>query len=91
MKRLPSYLLVLFAGLFLTSCEKSVFKGFDKMDNGAYMRFHEVNEQGRMPEIGDHVVVDIKQTLGDTLNKIIPLDAFRKAKQEEPEEELLQG
>ena len=67
MKRLPSYLLVLFVGLLLTSCEKSVFKGFDKMDNGAYMRFHEVNEQGRMPEIGDHVVVDIKQTLGDTL------------------------
>ena len=33
-----------------------------------------------------------KQALGDTLNKIIPLDAFRKAKQqEEPEEELLQG
>lgn len=33
-----------------------------------------------------------KQALGDTLNKIIPLDAFRKAKQqEEPKEELLQG
>lgn len=32
-----------------------------------------------------------KQALGDTLNKIIPLDAFRKAKQQEPEEELLQG
>ena len=32
-----------------------------------------------------------KQALGDTLNKIIPLDAFRKATQEEPKEELLQG
>ena len=32
-----------------------------------------------------------KQALGDTLNKIIPLDAFRKAKQEEAKEELLQG
>ena len=32
-----------------------------------------------------------KQALGDTLNKIIPLDAFRKAKQEESEQELLQG
>lgn len=67
MKRLPSYLLVLLAGMMLSSCEKSVFKGYDKMDNGAYMRFYEVNEQGRIPEIGDHVVVDIKQTLGDTL------------------------
>ena len=67
MKRLPSYLLVLLAGMMLSSCEKSVFKGYDKMDNGAYMHFYEVNEQGRIPEIGDHVVVDIKQTLGDTL------------------------
>ena len=32
-----------------------------------------------------------KQALGDTLNKIIPLDACRKAKQEEAKEELLQG
>ena len=32
-----------------------------------------------------------KQTLGKTLDNIIPIDAFRKAKQEEQEEELLQG
>lgn len=32
-----------------------------------------------------------KQALGKTLDNIIPLDAFRKAKQEEQEEELLQG
>lgn len=33
-----------------------------------------------------------KQTLGDTLNKIIPLDAFRnQGKMQQSEEELLQG
>ena len=51
----------------LVSCEKSVYKGFDKMENGAYMQFHDVNNQGDMPQIGDFVVVEVKQTLGDSL------------------------
>ena len=31
------------------------------------MQFYEVNKQGEMPKIGDHVIVDVKQTMGDTL------------------------
>lgn len=67
MKRLPSYLLLLLGCMLLMSCERSVFKGFDKMENGTYMQFHSVNNQGDMPKIGDYVVVEVKQTLGDSL------------------------
>ena len=67
MKRLPSYLLVLFSCLILTSCEKTAFKGFDKMKNGTYMQFYDVNNEAEMPQIGDYVVVELKQTMGDSL------------------------
>lgn len=67
MKRLPSYLLCLIGCVVLSSCEKSVYKGFDRMDNGAYMRFHEVYKENDMPKIGDYVIVDLKQSLGDSL------------------------
>lgn len=67
MKRLPSYLIILLLGVVFFSCKNSVYKGFDKMENGAYMHFYDVNKQGDMPLIGDVVVVDIKQTMGDSL------------------------
>lgn len=53
--------------MMIMSCKNSVYKGFDKMDNGAYMQFHNVNKQGKMPKIGDHVVVSMTQMMGDTL------------------------
>ena len=67
MRRLPSYLLLVLSCVILVSCGKSAFKGFDKKGNGAYMQFHEVNKQGEIPKIGDHVIVDLKQTIGETL------------------------
>lgn len=67
MKRLPSYLIILLLGVVFFSCKNSVYKGFDKMENGAYMHFYDVNKQGDMPLIGDVVVVDIKQIMGDSL------------------------
>ena len=67
MKRLPSYLLLLVVSLTFLSCERAVFKGYDKMENGAYMQFHEVNDNGDMPKIGDHVIVSVKQSMGDSL------------------------
>ncbi|MBO7469290.1 MAG: FKBP-type peptidyl-prolyl cis-trans isomerase [Bacteroidales bacterium] len=44
-----------------------MFKGYDKMENGAYMQFHDVNDNGEMPKIGDHVIVSVKQSMGDSL------------------------
>lgn len=37
------------------------------MENGTYMRFHEVNAIGAMPKLGDYVVVEVKQSYGDSL------------------------
>lgn len=67
MKRLPSYLLGLIVCLTLISCERAVFKGYNKMENGAYMQFHEVNDKADMPKVGDFVVVSVKQSMGDSL------------------------
>ena len=67
MKRLPSYLFYLVVCLTLISCERAVFKGYDKMENGAYMQFHEVNNNGDMPKIGDYVIVSVKQSMGDSI------------------------
>lgn len=37
------------------------------MENGAYMQFHDANDNGEMPKIGDHVIVSVKQSMGDSL------------------------
>lgn len=37
------------------------------MENGAYMQFHDVNDNGEMPKIGDHVIVSVKQSMCDSL------------------------
>lgn len=67
MRRLPSFFWCLIGCVILVSCEKSVYRGFDKMDNGAYMQFHNVNKLGAMPEVGDHVFVNLRQSIGDSL------------------------
>ena len=65
MKHLPSYLFLLLFAL-LTSCANN-YKGFDKMENGAFMKFHVLNEDGQMPQIGDVVLVKIMQSIGDSV------------------------
>lgn len=65
MKRLPLYFLTLF--VILCSCNKSGFKGFKKMDNGAYMKFYCVNKDGDKPVLGDHVYISFNESIGDSL------------------------
>ena len=67
MKRLPLYLLSFAVCISLLSCNKSGFKGFKKMDNGTYMRFHNENRNGEMPVIGDHVYISFNESIGDSL------------------------
>jgi FKBP-type peptidyl-prolyl cis-trans isomerase len=67
MKRLPLYLLSFAVCIILLSCNKSGFKGFKKMDNGTYMRFHNENRNGEMPVIGDHVYISFNESIGDSL------------------------
>lgn len=65
MKRLPLYFLTLC--VILCSCNKSGFKGFKKMDNGAYMKFYCVNKDGDKPVLGDHVYISFNESIGDSL------------------------
>lgn len=65
MKRLPLYLLTLC--VIICSCNKSGFKGFKKMDNGAYMKFYCVNKDGDKPVLGDHVYISFNESIGDSL------------------------
>ena len=37
------------------------------MKNGAYMQFYDVNNESETPQIGDYIVVELKQTMGDSL------------------------
>ena len=65
MKRLPLYLLTIC--VILCSCNKSGFKGFKKMDNGAFMKFYCVNKDGDKPVLGDHVYISFNESIGDSL------------------------
>ena len=67
MNRLPSYLLTIAICLSLCSCDNTGFRGFKKMENGTYMRFHRENKDGEMPELGDHVYISFNESIGDSL------------------------
>ena len=54
--------LVMFS-LFLISCNNE----YKRTDNGALMKFYEVNKDNQMPEVGDLVIVDVTQKIGDSV------------------------
>ena len=75
-RRLPSYLFLLIICVAFVACNKSGIKGFKKTRNGAYMRFHEVNKTGDLPQLGDYVVFSFSQFLGDSLIGTIESDTM---------------
>lgn len=61
---------VLASALLLTmaSCDNgSIYKGFKKMENGAYMKFYERGDSDQMPREGDGVTVEMAQYFNDSL------------------------
>lgn len=64
--KLP-YILFSTVGFLLLSCGNPAFRGFDKMDDGTFMRFYRVNNQADKPKIGDVVLLEIDQYYGDSL------------------------
>lgn len=66
MKKIRFVFLLLCSMTAMLSCNRNEYPGFDKMDNGAYMRFHSKGN-GIKPETGDFVLVDITQRIGDSL------------------------
>lgn len=49
--------------LFVFSCKRE----YKKTDNGALMKFYEINKENPMPEIGDLVLVDVIQKISDSV------------------------
>lgn len=49
--------------LYLFSCRKE----YQKTRNGAMMKFYSINKDNEKPKIGDVVVIDIIQTIGDSI------------------------
>ena len=50
--------------LSLFSCNDN---GYKRTENGSLMKFYEINKDNEKPEIGDLVIVDITQKIGDTV------------------------
>lgn len=65
--------------LFLFSCKRE----YKKTDNGALMKFYEINEKNEKPEIGDLVLVDVTQKIADSV-------LFSSEKNGEPFEILIE-
>ena len=55
--------LIALALLSLFSCNRE----YKKTENGALMKFYEVNKNNEMPEIGDLVLVDVTQKIADSV------------------------
>lgn len=54
--------------LFANSCNRnSIFRGFDKMENGAYMKFYSRSHSGVSPRLGDRVTFGMSQYFNDSL------------------------
>ncbi|MCR5037725.1 MAG: FKBP-type peptidyl-prolyl cis-trans isomerase [Bacteroidales bacterium] len=54
--------------LLMVSCKNdSVYSGYDKMENGAYMKFFERHVEGDMPRVGDAVTIEMVQYFNDTM------------------------
>ncbi len=64
MKNKLSVITLIVFSLFLFSCSKNDYK---RTENGALMKFYEINKNNVKPEIGDLVIVDVTQKVADTV------------------------
>ena len=57
------FVLIALAVMSLFSCKRE----YKKTDNGALMKFYEINKGNEMPEVGDLVLVDVTQKIADSV------------------------
>lgn len=62
-RKLSLILLCVVCCLYLSSCRKE----YQKMRNGAMMKFYSVNKNNEKPGIGDIVTIDLIQSIGDSI------------------------
>lgn len=69
MKRYFGWVFVLLAFSMLTSCggNSSVYSGFERMENGAYMSFYSKGNSEVMPRLKDEVTIEMAQYFNDSL------------------------
>ncbi len=53
--------------LIFIGCSNNKYPGFEKTHTGLYYKFIEKNEEGRKPQLEDHLRVNIKYTIGDSV------------------------
>ena len=54
--------------LLVASCKNdSMFPGYERMESGAYMKFHVRHTEGDLPRIGDGVTIEMSQFFNDTM------------------------
>lgn len=54
--------------LLVASCKNDTrFPGYEQMESGAYMKFHERHTEGDLPRIGDGVTIEMAQFFNDTM------------------------
>jgi len=68
MKRHLARVSALFVFLMLASCgNDGIYSGFEKMKNGAYMKFYSKGNSGVMPRLKDEVTFEMVQYFNDSL------------------------
>ena len=68
MRRLVELATAMAVLLALASCgDKSIYSGFEKMDNGAYMKFYGKSGSEVMPRLNDEATFEMAQYFNDTL------------------------
>lgn len=54
--------------LTVVSCKNnSIYKGFEKTESGAYMKFYEKGDSGQTPRLGDAVTIEMAQYFNDSM------------------------
>ncbi len=68
MKKWSKLALVLSLGLLVVSCgNDSIYKGFQRMENGAYMKFYSKGDSEVMPRLDDEATFEMAQYFNDSL------------------------
>ena len=68
MKRVFNVVAVFLLLLMMASCgEDTIYSGFEKMENGAYMKFYSKSDSAVMPRLRDEATIHMAQYFNDSL------------------------
>lgn len=68
MKRVIGFIVAVTCAVLFASCgEESPYPGFEKMDNGVYMKFYSKGDSEVMPRLRDEVTIEMVQYFNDSM------------------------